>query len=167
AELLPKLERGEIDMAQVVQGYYPGRFPRSEVIELPLMHRDAVSGSEALWQMFEEGLLGDEYKSFKMLALFVLPPYGVHLAQHKVASPRDLRGVSVRAPSRVVGAAFDRLGMVPLGLPFNVSGEYVAQGQIEAVSLTWDTLTTTPAPGDTFLFDHLKHGLHLALRGAA
>ena len=167
AELLPKLERGEIDMAQVVQGYFPGRFPRSEVIELPLMHASAVSGSAALWQMLEEGLLAEEYKNLKVLALFVLPPYGIYLAEHKVESPRDLRGVSVRAPSQVMGAAFDRLGMVPLGLPFNISGDYIAQGEIEAVSLTWDTLTSTPAPGNTFLIDHVKHGLDLRFAAPA
>lgn len=71
-----------------------------------------------------------------MLSFYVLPPYSVLFADHKVESPRQLRGVSVRAPSRTIGEALDRLGMVPLGLPFKVSGDDVAAGLLEAVTLT-------------------------------
>jgi TRAP-type C4-dicarboxylate transport system substrate-binding protein len=160
SELLPKVEKGEIDIASSVQGYHPGRFPRSEVMELPMMFPSAAAGTDAMWKLYEEGLIAEDYKTLKVLALYTLPPYSVLFADHKVASPRDLRGVSVRAPSRVIGEALDRLGMVSLGLPFNVSGDYVAQGLLEAVNLTWDTVSTTKV-GDGVLQNHVRQGLGL------
>lgn len=167
AELLPKVEKGELDIASTVQGYHPGRFPRSEVMELPMIFPTSMAGTDAMWKLFEEGLIAEDYKSLKVLSLYVLPPYSVFFADHAVASPRDLRGVSVRAPSRIIGEALDRLGMVPLGLPFNVAGEYVMQGSLEAVNLTWDTLNTTKVTPTTFLFNHVKQGLDLRFAAPA
>jgi TRAP-type transport system periplasmic protein len=166
-ELLPKLEKGEIDMAATVQGYHPGRFPRSEVMELPLIFPTAAAGTEAMWKLYEEGLIAEDYKTLKVLSLYVLPPYSVFFADHKVESPRQLRGVSVRAPSRTIGEALDRLGMVPLGLPFNVSGDYVAQGLLEAVNLTWDTVQTTKVGKDSVLVNHVRQGLDLRFAAPA
>jgi TRAP-type transport system periplasmic protein len=166
SELLPKAEKGEIDIASTVQGYHPGRFPRSEVMELPMVFPSAAAGTEAMWKLYEEGLIAEDYKNLKVLSLYVLPPYSVFFADHKVSSPRDLRGVSVRAPSRVIGEALDRLGMVSLGLPFNVSGDYVAQGMLESVNLTWDTVSTTKV-GDGTLFNHVRQGLDLQFAAPA
>lgn len=165
-ELLPKVEKGEIDIASTVQGYHPGRFPRSEVMELPMVFPSAAAGTDALWKLYEEGLIAEDYKNLKVLALYVLPPYSVFFADHQVSSPRDLRGVSVRAPSRTIGEALDRLGMVSLGLPFNVAGEYVAQGMLEAVNLTWDTVSTTKV-GNGVLLQHVKQGLDLKFAAPA
>jgi TRAP-type C4-dicarboxylate transport system substrate-binding protein len=36
-DMFPMVERGDIEMAVTVQGYTPGRFPQSSVMELPLM----------------------------------------------------------------------------------------------------------------------------------
>jgi len=166
-ELLPKLEKGELDMAATVHGYHPGRFPRSEIMELPLIFPTAAVGTEAMWKLYEEGLIAEDYKDLRVLSLYVLPPYSVFFADHKVESPRQLRGVSVRAPSRTIGEALDRLGMVPLGLPFNVSGDYVAQGLLEAVNLTWDTVQTTKVGKDSFLVNHVKQGLDLRFAAPA
>ena len=41
------------EMASSVQGYYPGRFPQSSVIELPLMFGDALSGTRTLTTLFK------------------------------------------------------------------------------------------------------------------
>jgi len=166
SELLPKVEKGELDIASTVQGYHPGRFPRSEVMELPMIFPSAAAGTEALWKLFEEGLIAEDYKNLKVLALYVLPPYSVFFADHQIASPRDLRGVSVRAPSRTIGEALDRLGMVSLGLPFNVAGDYVAQGLLEAVNLTWDTVSTTKV-GNGVLLNHVRQGLDLRFAAPA
>jgi len=166
-ELFPKVEKGELDIASTVEGYHPGRFPRSEVMELPLIFPSAAAGTDAMWKLYEEGLLGDDYKTLKVLSLYVLPPYSVLFADHKVESPRQLRGVSVRAPSRTIGEALDRLGMVPLGLPFNVSGDYVAAGLLEAVNLTWDTAYTTKVGADSLLANHVKQGIDLRFAAPA
>ncbi len=44
-ELFNMVEKGDIEMAATVQGYNPGRFPQSSVMELPFMFPNAVSGT--------------------------------------------------------------------------------------------------------------------------
>ena len=51
ADLFNLVEKGEIEIAATVQGYNPGRFPQSSVMELPLMYENSVAGSEALWSL--------------------------------------------------------------------------------------------------------------------
>jgi len=43
AELFGMVEKGTIEMAATVQGYNPGRFPQSSVMELPFMFDNSIS----------------------------------------------------------------------------------------------------------------------------
>jgi TRAP-type C4-dicarboxylate transport system substrate-binding protein len=143
-ELFPMVESGQIEIAATVQGYHPGRFPRTSVMELPLMYDTGETGSNALWSLFEEGLLGPEYDSVKVLALYVVPPYGIFtVAEPKVASLRDLRGLRIRAPSVTVGLALARLGTIPIGLPINLIGSTLNDQQVDGIAYGWDSTYTT------------------------
>src|SRR2546423_1833774 len=75
AELFNLVEKGDIEIASTVQGYSPGRFPRSSVMELPMMFDNSISGTRALMALYNEGLISDDYKSVHVLALYMLPPY--------------------------------------------------------------------------------------------
>src|SRR6185369_12999263 len=48
SELFNLVEKGDIEIASTVQGYSPGRFPRSSVMELPMMFDTSVAGTRAL-----------------------------------------------------------------------------------------------------------------------
>ena len=39
------VEKGDIEIAATVQGYHPGRFPQSSVMELPLMYENSIAGT--------------------------------------------------------------------------------------------------------------------------
>jgi TRAP-type C4-dicarboxylate transport system substrate-binding protein len=65
---------GTIDIALGLRGAEGDRFPLTSIIELPFMVKNALDGSRALWRLYEEGVLGDDYKDFKVLALFVHNP---------------------------------------------------------------------------------------------
>jgi TRAP-type C4-dicarboxylate transport system substrate-binding protein len=143
-ELLPMIESGQIEIAATVQGYHPGRFPRTSVMELPLIFDSGETGSNALWSLFEEHLLGPEYDSVKVLALYVVPPYGIFtVAEQKVAGLRDLRGLRIRAPSVTVGLALARLGAIPIGLPINLIGRTLNDKQIDGIAYGWDAAYST------------------------
>src|SRR5579871_2966753 len=77
AELFNMVEKGDVEIASTVQGYSPGRFPRSSVMELPLMFDNSVSGTRALMALYKEGLVSDDYKTVHVLALYMLPPYPI------------------------------------------------------------------------------------------
>jgi TRAP-type C4-dicarboxylate transport system substrate-binding protein len=152
------VETGGVEIAYAVQGYTPGRFPASSVMELPLLYPDSVTGTKAFWQLYQEGLLGKEYADVKVLSLFVLPPYGIFTVDRDVKELRDLRGLRVRSPSPTVGLALQRLGTIPLGIPVDVLAENIGDGLIDAIAFGWDTPhTINGAGGKKTLEDQLKY----------
>ena len=55
-QLIDQAIDGVADIVWGVNGFTPGRFPRTEVFELPFFTTDAGSASAAYWQMFENSL---------------------------------------------------------------------------------------------------------------
>lgn len=156
AELFAMVERGDIEIAATVQGYSPGRFPQSSVMELPLMYDTATGGTQAMWKMYQEGLFDKDYASVKVLGLYVLPPYGIFSAAKPFEKLRDLRGMRVRTPSPTVGLALARLGMIPVGVPVNLIGNVLDAGTVDAITFGWDSLTTTVGAGGKKLSEQVK-----------
>lgn len=155
-DLFPMVERGEIEIAGTVQGYHPGRFPQSSVMELPLMYDNAITGTKVMTALYNEGLFDRDYAAVKVLALYVLPPYGIFTSGKPVAQLRDLRGMRVRTPSTTVGLALARMGMIPLGVPLNLIGETLAAGTVDAITYGWDSLTTTKGVEGKLLADQVS-----------
>jgi TRAP-type C4-dicarboxylate transport system substrate-binding protein len=62
---------GAADIALGLRGAEGDRFPVSSTIELPFLVPNAAVGSRALWTLYREGQLADEYRDYKVLALFV------------------------------------------------------------------------------------------------
>jgi TRAP-type C4-dicarboxylate transport system substrate-binding protein len=155
ADLFNMTERGDIDIAATVQGYNAGRFPRSSVMELPLMFDSAVAGTHALWKLFQDGDVAADYASVKVLGLYMLPPYGIFINGKKIAQLKDLRGLRVRTPSPTVGLALSRLGAIPVGVPSDMIGDMLESRTIDAITYGWDSLTTGKGSGDKKLADQV------------
>lgn len=156
AELFNMVERGDIEIAATVQGYNPGRFPRSSVMELPLMFDTAVGGTQALWKLFKDGQLDADYASVKVLGLYVLPPYGIFTNGKQISQLRDLRGLRVRTPSPTMGLALSRLGAIPIGVPVDMIGDMLENGTINAITYGWDSAITGKGAGDKKIADQVS-----------
>src|SRR3954454_8325957 len=156
AELFGMVEKGAIEMAATVQGYNPGRFPQSSVMELPLMFENSISGTEAMMSLYKESLLDKDYASVKVLGLYVLPPYGIFTTGKKITALKDLRGMRMRTPSPTVGLALARLGAIPIGVPVNLVGEGIANGTLDAIAYGWDSSSTTKGAGDKMIADQVS-----------
>jgi TRAP-type C4-dicarboxylate transport system substrate-binding protein len=151
----PALERGELDLTQTVQGYHPGRFPRSSVVDLPLLFDTAAVGGKVLTTLFQEGLLEKEYESVKVLALNTMPPASIFTTGRKITSAKDFRGLRVRTPSATAGRALALLGAIPIGVPFDMLGESLTNGTLDAVMYYMDSTLVTPVSGGKMLSDLL------------
>jgi TRAP-type C4-dicarboxylate transport system substrate-binding protein len=160
AELFGLVEKGDIEIASTVQGYSPGRFPRSSVMELPMMFDNSISGTRALMGLYKEGLIADDYKTVHVLALYMLPPYPIFTTGKKIQSVRDFRGLRIRTPSITSGLAFARLGAIPLGIPNNLIGDTLDNGIVDAMAYGWDSARTTKGAKDKFLIDQVSVALN-------
>jgi TRAP-type C4-dicarboxylate transport system substrate-binding protein len=134
---------GTIDIALGLRGAEGEKFPRSAIVELPFVVRDAQSGSRALWQLLTDGTLGGEYQDYEVLALFVHNPGLIHTASKRIAAPADLRGVRLRAPNKTVAVALESLGAIPAILQVNDVMPAVRDGRIDGIVTNWGN----PLPG--------------------
>jgi TRAP-type C4-dicarboxylate transport system substrate-binding protein len=60
-DLMDQARDGVVDIALTLTGYTPGRFPRSEVFELPFMMTDVVGTGRAYNQMIAEDFQASEF----------------------------------------------------------------------------------------------------------
>ena len=166
-ELFNMVEKGDIEIAATVQGYNPGRFPQSSVMELPLMYENSIAGTRAMMGLYKEGLLDKDYASVKVLALYVLPPYPIFTTGKKIQTARDFRGLRIRTPSVTVGLALRKLGAIPLGVPINLIGDTIDANIVEAITYGWDSLTTTKGVKDKVLADQVTVAVDASLAAPA
>jgi TRAP-type C4-dicarboxylate transport system substrate-binding protein len=155
-----QVRNGTIDIALGLRGAEGDRFPRGSIIELPFVVHDAQSGSRALWKLYKDGALGDEYRDYKVLALFVHNPGLIHTAAKRIIGPADLEGVRLRAPNRTVAVALESIGAVPAVLQVNDVMPAVKAGKIDGIVTNWGN----PLPGFN---DYMKFHTDIAFYTSA
>ena len=144
-ELMDQAIDGVADIVWTVVGYTPGRFPRTEVFELPFMMTDAGAVSRAYWQMFETHMRDTEFKDLKILGTWVHGPGLVH-SKEPVANMDDLAGVKIRGGSRMVNKLLTQLGATPVGMPVPAVSEGLSKGVISATTIPWEVTTALKVP---------------------
>ena len=144
-ELMDQAIDGVADIIWTVVGYTPGRFPRTEVFELPFMMTDAGAVSRAYWQMFETHMRDTEFKDLKILGTWVHGPGLVH-SKEPIANMDNLAGVKVRGGSRMVNKLLTKLGATPVGMPVPAVSEGLSKGVISATTIPWEVTTALKVP---------------------
>jgi TRAP-type C4-dicarboxylate transport system substrate-binding protein len=134
---------GTADIALGLRGAEGDRFLGTSVIELPFVVPDAEKGSRALWSLYEDGVLTDEYKDFKVLALFVQNPGLVHTKDKRVTSLSDLQGLRLRVPNTIVSMALESVGAVPAVLLPDEIIPALKANKLDGIVTNWGT----PIPG--------------------
>lgn len=137
---LELVETGVLDAAWWVQGYAPGRFERTSVIELPFMYTEAEQASVAFWTLYEEGLLGDEFASVKPLSLFVNVPYIIMTRDKAVLTAADFSGLNIRVSGRIIGQALEALGAGAIGMPASEMAESIRLGVLDGTSFAYEAV---------------------------
>lgn len=144
-ELLDQAIDGVADIVWTVVGYTPGRFPTTEVFELPFMVEDARAASCAYWTMFEEHMANDEFKDVKILGTWVHGPGMFHTAD-PVEVPADLQGMKIRGGSRLVNQLLELSGATPVGMPVPAVPEGLSKGVIDGTTIPWEVTTALKIP---------------------
>ena len=143
---------GKVDIALGLCGAEGDKFLGSAVIELPFLVPSAARGSQALWALYRDGTLADEWKDYHVLALFVHNPGLIHTAGKAILEPADMKGVRFRSPNNTVSAALKHLGAEPVLLQVNDVMAAVKDGRIDGIITNWGN----PLQGFN---DFMKHHL--------
>ncbi|WP_373050318.1 TRAP transporter substrate-binding protein [Thalassovita aquimarina] len=140
-DLMDQAIDGVADIVMTVVGYTPGRFPRTEVFELPFMMTDPVATSMAFQDMVKTDLQNSEYGSVKVLGAWVHGPGVIH-TKNGVSKLEDLEGLKLRGPTRVISDLLGELGATPVGMPLPTIPEALSKGVIDGTVIPWEV---TPA----------------------
>ena len=143
--LMDQVIDGVADIVWTVVGYTPGRFPSTEVFELPFMVEDARAASCAYWKMFDEGMKDDEFASVKILGTWVHGPGMLHTSD-PVETPADLQGMKIRGGSRLVNELLTLTGATPVGMPVPAIPESLSKGVIDGTTIPWEVTGALKIP---------------------
>ncbi|OBY26485.1 TRAP transporter substrate-binding protein [Leisingera sp. JC1] len=140
-ELMDQAIDGVADIVWTVVGYTPGRYPSTEVFELPFMMTNARAVSHAYWEMFDKHMKDTEFKDVHILGTWVHGPGMIH-SKDPVETPEDLEGMKIRGGGRSVNALLTELGATPVGMPVPAVPEGLSKGVIDGTTIPWEV---TPA----------------------
>ena len=140
-ELMDQAIDGVADVVWTVVGYTPGRYPSTEVFELPFMMTNARAASSAYWQMFEKHMKDSEFKDVHILGAWVHGPGMLH-TNKEVRTPDDLQGMKIRGGSRLANKLLEKVGATPVGMPVPAIPEGLSKGVIDGTTIPWEV---TPA----------------------
>ncbi len=131
---------GIADIGATAQGYTAGRFPLSQVVELPGVATTATQGACVLQTLYDEGHLDEEYADTKPLFMFTTGPGGIHTIDTDVQVPSDLEGLRIRRPTAVAGEMLENMGASPVGMPAPDIYTAMQRGVIDGLSFPWEGL---------------------------
>nr|WP_245766387.1 TRAP transporter substrate-binding protein [Sulfitobacter brevis] len=140
-ELIDQAIDGVADIVWAVNGFTPGRFPHTEVFELPFMVQDARAASHAYWTMFDEHMKDTDFKDVHILGAWVHGPGMLH-TKAPVNVPSDLQGMKIRGGSRMVNQLLEIVGATPVGLPVTGIPEALSKGVIDGTTIPWEVTTS-------------------------
>jgi len=140
-DLMDQAVDGVADIIMTVVGYTPGRFPKTEVFELPFMMTDPVATSMAFQDLVDTDLQDGEYSNVKVLGAWVHGPGVIH-TKDGVTKLEDLEGKKLRGPTRVISDMLGELGATPVGMPLPAIPEALSKGVIDGTVIPWEV---TPA----------------------
>ena len=128
---------GTADLAFVVPGYTPERFPDNEVVELPGLFKNIREATLVYTGLIAANALRG-YDDLFVVGAFAAEPETIH-TRLPAASLDALAGRRIRSNNPVQAAALAELGMVPVEIPINQTSSAISSGKL-------DGAMTGPAP---------------------
>lgn len=135
-QLFDQARDGVVDLTWTVLGYTPGRFPKTEVFELPFMSGSAEVSSRAI-QEYVEKFAADEFKDVKLICVHTHGP-GLFHTKTPVTGLESLSGMKIRGGSRIISNMLTKLGATPVGMPVPAVTEALSKGVIDGTTIPWE-----------------------------
>jgi TRAP-type C4-dicarboxylate transport system substrate-binding protein len=136
-ELYRQVRDGTADIVWTLIGYTPGVFPRTEVFELPNVHKgDARATNLAIEDNFD--LIADDYQDVKPLLVHVHAGNALHLRESDVSTPSDVEGLKLRTPSRTGAWMIEAWGAEPVGMPVPALPQALSKGTVDGALVPFE-----------------------------
>lgn len=133
---------GVIDIGSQVQGYTSGRFPLTQIAELPGLSNSSTQTGCILQTLYDDGVISSEYEDSHLLFMFATGPGSLHTTNKPIKVPDDMKGLRIRRPSTVAGDLIESMGASPVGLPANDIYTSLQRGVVDGLSFPWEAMKT-------------------------
>lgn len=132
--------KGTVDIGSQLQGYTNGRFPLTQITELPGLSNSATQMNCMLQTLYDDGVIASEYEDTHLLFMMGTGPGGIHTVDKPINEPNDLKGQRIRRPSAIAGDIIEAAGGTPVGLPVTDVYTSLQRGVLDGLSLPWDAM---------------------------
>jgi TRAP-type transport system periplasmic protein len=138
-QLYDQARDGVVDIVWTLPGSTPGRFPSTEVMELPFIGSERGIVNAKAGQEIADAHMKDEVKDVKILSYWAHDGGHIH-ATKQVKTMEDLKGLKLRNPTRLAGEALKALGATSIGMPVPQVPESLAQKVIDGAVVPWEVV---------------------------
>jgi TRAP-type transport system periplasmic protein len=121
--------KGIADVGWVVLGATRGRFPLTEVLDLPLGYKNAVAASKMANEYYNK-FKPKEFDESQVMYLHAHGPIVLH-SKKPVNKLEDIKGLKIRSISLSAKIAA-ALGGTPVGMPVNEAYDALSRGVVDA-----------------------------------
>ncbi len=135
-DLYGQARDGVVDIVWTLPGYSAGRFPLTEVFELPYVAGSAEATSQAMNEFYAKWL-GDEYKDTHPLVFHSTANGHIHTVKKAIRRLEDIKGMKIRGYSRINAGTLKAMGAVPVGMPVPKVYEALSRGVVEGTWIPW------------------------------
>jgi len=123
---------GQADITWLAHGFTPGRFPLTELSNLPYLVGSAEIGIKVLNDPeLRSKYLDKEHVGVKPLLLMTHQPGNIHMAKDPIRTVADMKGKRFRFASATIKDFIAALGGTPVGLPPTQIVESMQKGTID------------------------------------
>ena len=139
-ELYRQLRDGAVDIVWTVIGYTPGVFPRTEVFELPSVHRGSARATNLAIQEIYSDYLASDFSEVRPLLVHTHAGNALHFAGEEIDGIAGLRGGKLRTPSRTGAWMIEAWGGEPVGMPLPALPQALSKGTVEGALIPFEVV---------------------------
>jgi len=129
---------GQADVAWFLHGATPGRFPLTEIVQVPYLVGSAEIGTKVLNDSeLRSKYIDAEHRGVKVLLLLTHQPGNVHTAKKPIRTIEDMKGLRLRFASPTIRNFIAALGGTPVGVVPTEQVEQLQKGTIDGVFIDY------------------------------
>ncbi len=125
---------GVADIAWVVPGQTPYRFPDNQLLELPNLFADVREGTLAYTRLVAANALRG-YQDFFVIGAYTSAPSIIH-SRKPIGSLAALKGRKIRTNNPIEAEVIERLGAIPTVMPASRLADALARGAVDGAVMS-------------------------------
>jgi TRAP-type transport system periplasmic protein len=121
---------GVADIGVGLTGATPGRFPMTEVSNLPFVVTDSAPTSKRMTELAPK-YLAKEFEGVKLLQITITPPLKFHMAKQKLNTLSDFKGQRIRYAGELFAESVKAFGGTPVAVAPGETVDAMTKGTVD------------------------------------